>query len=320
MTDWAFKSQTDILQDPTHLSVINAVKNKLISLLLLARLNAFADIGNIKSIMSNQPGWLESKDIKKAREKRERQDMDDMVKNILSSTELERWEQANVTNYREKHDRNPSRMQWSLRHAQHPPSYPAAHLVPIFQGLSHTHFNWMASKDKTDHLQHRARITKSIVKEYYYWDAIRRELIEGNEDLFRLFSQLSHTITSCSLLQDWEIWLPFTKELEADGYERNEKEEDGLDRKIETQVLLTFQAEKKHKLERLYRDFARNLSQHALCGLKEEDQGSSLLHPALQRSLKQLHKVNIFFSCCQITNSVIFRLWLKYKMIFIELL
>lgn len=81
MTDWAW---TDILQDPTHLSVINAVKNKLISLLLLARLNAFADIGNIKSIMSNQPGWLESKDIKKAREKRERQDMDDMVKNILS--------------------------------------------------------------------------------------------------------------------------------------------------------------------------------------------------------------------------------------------
>lgn len=296
--NWPILSAAEIAQDPAHLAALNTVKHKVISVLLLARLNAFSDLGLIKAILSNKSSQNEAMTDKKVREKAEKHNMDSMLKKVLASTELEAWEQENVKRYKDFHDqKEPTRMEWNLRHIQHPSAFPSNTLAPAFQGLSHTHFNWMASTVKTNHVDHRKRIIRAIIKESYFWELNRMKSIEADEHLFSLFSQLFYTITSSPLLKSWEFWLPFDSNLKpnvvsgnsGDGDDNGGKE-DNLDKKIQDQSLRAFQAEKKEKLLKVYRDLIRNLNQDGLCGIADED-GAFLLHPALEAPLKAFEKV-----------------------------
>lgn len=294
--DWAFRTAKEIMEEPTRLDAFCSVKHKVISLLFLARLGAFVDLEGMRAVLLNQPSEVESKGDKKTREKTEAKNMDQMLKRVLGSSQLNLWEQENVTNFKEHHKKDPNRMEWNLRHAPHPSCFPSDDLAPIFTGLSHTHLNWMASTNKTNHAEHRKRILKAILKEQYFWGLIRRNYIEQNPPLFSLFSQLLHTINSIPLLQDWSFWLVFhselEKEMEPGGDEGDDGCQDSLDKRIQDQDMRLYQAERKEKLGKLCNDFMKSLAQAGLCGIQDEED-KYLLHPALAKPLKALQKVII---------------------------
>lgn len=286
--DWAFKTPGEILEGKAD--HFTRLKNKVISLLLLARLEAFGDLGMIKTILSNQPAEAESKAEKKTREKEEKSTIDGMVKKVLGSAALLQWEQENVANFKKQYNqREPGRMEWNVRHAQHPKSFPFDSLAAVFMGLSHTHFNWMASTNKTDHVEHRKRIVRAVVKEEHYWNLMRADAIENNEHLFRLFSQLSNTIASFPLFKSWELWLPFSKPLEK-GVSIGDVKEGGDDTRIQEQAVKAYQMGKREKLLKIYEGFVRNLNHAGLCGVADGT-GVQLLHPGLKQPLEILEKV-----------------------------